>query len=117
MVEPSGRRKPMKSIIATVLAGAVFAASTAPAGSQELGSAKRGETIAKAVCAECHAVEKGEGGSRNAKAPRFQTLAGTRGMTPMAIMVALRTSHREMPNLVLKNQEVDDLIAYFAILK
>jgi mono/diheme cytochrome c family protein len=107
----------MKSITATVLAGTVFIALTGPIASQELGSAKRGEAIAKSVCAECHAVEKGDRGSRNGKAPRFQTLAAARGMTPMAIMVALRTSHREMPNLVLKNGEVDDLIAYFATLK
>ena len=107
----------MKSIPAAVLTATAFLALAAHAASQELGSAKRGEAIAKSVCAECHAVEKGEGGSRNAKAPRFQTLATTRGMTPMAIMVALRTSHQEMPNLVLSNREVDDLIAYFAVLK
>jgi mono/diheme cytochrome c family protein len=107
----------MKSITATVLAGAAFVALTSPIASQELGDAKRGEAIAKSVCAECHAVEKGEGGSRNGNAPRFQTLAAARGMTPMALTVALRTSHREMPNLVLKNREVDDIIAYFATLK
>jgi mono/diheme cytochrome c family protein len=107
----------MKSIAATVLAGAALVALTSPIASQELGDAKRGEAIAKSVCAECHAVEKGEGGSRNGNAPRFQTLAAARGMTPMALTVALRTSHREMPNFVLSNREVDDIIAYFATLK
>jgi len=107
----------MKSMLASVLAATAVLALTAPVASQELGNAKGGETIAKAVCAECHAVEKGAGASRNAKAPRFQTLATTRGMTPMAITVALRSSHREMPNLELSNREVDDLIAYFGVLK
>ena len=107
----------MKSIAATMLTGAFLVAITAPIAAQELGSAKRGEAMAKAVCAECHAVEKGAGGSRNGNAPRFQTLATTRGMTPMALMVALRTSHKEMPNLVLKNSEVDDIIAYIETLK
>jgi mono/diheme cytochrome c family protein len=107
----------MKSIVTAVLAAAAFVALTSPIASQELGNAKRGEAMAKSVCAECHAVEKGEGGSPNGNAPRFQTLAAARGMTPMAFTVALRTSHREMPNLVLKDREVDDLIAYFATLK
>jgi mono/diheme cytochrome c family protein len=107
----------MKSLVAAILTGAVVVASATPIASQEIGDAKRGEAMAKSVCAECHAVEKGEGGSRNGKAPRFQSLAAARGMTPMALTVALRTSHREMPNLVLSNREVDDLIAYFAVLK
>ena len=106
----------MKSIMAAMLT-AVLVAAVAPVTAQELGSAQRGEALAKSVCAECHAVQKGEGGSRNGKAPRFQTLATTRGMTPMALTVALRTSHREMPNLVLSTREVDDVIAYIAALK
>jgi mono/diheme cytochrome c family protein len=107
----------MKAIIATIFAGTAFALSAGAGFSQELGDAKRGEMLAKSVCAECHAVEKGQGRSRNGQAPSFQTLATTRGMTPMAITVALRTSHKEMPNLVLKNQEVDDVIAYLATLR
>jgi mono/diheme cytochrome c family protein len=107
----------MKPIIGTIFAAIAFAASASPSLSQELGDAKRGETLAKTVCVECHGVEKGQGRSRNGNAPSFQGLATTRGMTPMALMVALRTPHREMPNLVLKNNEVDDLIAYLATLR
>ena len=107
----------MRSIFGTVLVGAAFAALATPSFSQELGDAKRGEDLAKTVCAECHAVEKGQGRSRNGEAPRFQTLATTPGFTPMAFKVALRTSHAKMPNLVLKNQEIDDLIAYIATLR
>jgi len=107
----------MKSIIATIFAGAAFALLAGPSLSQELGDAKRGEDLAKSVCAECHAVEKGQGRSRNGQAPPFQTLARTRGMTPMAITVALRSSHKEMPNLVLKNEQVDNIIAYLATLR
>ena len=107
----------MKSIITVVFAGAASLALISPIFSQEMGDAKRGEELAKTVCAECHAVERDQAGSRNRNAPRFQTLATTPGMTPMAFMVALRTSHREMPNFALKNQEIDDLIAYFSTLK
>ena len=107
----------MKSIVATILAGAAFVAAASSIHAQPLGDAKRGQTLAQTVCAECHAVEKGQPRSRNGHAPTFETLATTPGMTPMALMVALRTSHKEMPNLVLKNQEVDDVIAYVATLK
>ena len=107
----------MNRIVATMIAGAAMVCFTSPSFSQELGNAKRGEILAQMVCAECHAVEKGAVRSRNGNAPAFTTLATTPGMTPMALRVALRTSHREMPNLVLKNDQVDDVIAYLATLK
>jgi mono/diheme cytochrome c family protein len=107
----------MNRIVATIFAGTAIVCFTSPGFSQELGDAKRGKSMAEMVCAECHAVEKGALRSRNGNAPTFTTLATTPGMTPMAVRVALRTSHREMPNLVLKNNEVDDVIAYLATLK
>ena len=107
----------MNSIAASIVAGAATAILAMPALAQDLGNAARGQHMAQTVCAECHAVEKGQPRSRNGHAPNFETIAKTPGMTPMAILVALRTSHREMPNLMLKNQEVDDLIAYIATLK
>jgi mono/diheme cytochrome c family protein len=85
--------------------------------SQELGSASDGHMLASSVCAECHAVEKGALRSRNDHAPTFQNIAKTPGMTPMAVRVWLRSAHREMPNLVLKPNEVDDVIAYLETLK
>jgi cytochrome c2 len=107
----------MKHIIAAILAGASLAILAGSVTAQELGDARRGRNLAESVCAECHAVQKGALRSRNGNAPAFETVATTPGMTPMAIRVALRTSHREMPNLVLKNQDVDDVIAYLATLK
>jgi len=100
----------------TPLVAASLAISVGIVTAQELGDAKRGRVLAETVCAECHAVDKGAL-SRNGNAPTFQTVATTPGMTAMALRVALRTSHKEMPNLVLKNQEVDDVIAYIATLK
>jgi len=106
----------MKRIGMTFFAAAGLAALAVAATAQEIGDAKRGRVLAETVCAECHAVDKGAL-SRNGNAPTFQTVATTPGMTAMALRVALRTSHKEMPNLVLKNQEVDDVIAYIATLK
>jgi len=107
----------MNRSVTAILAGTGLALLAGSLGAQELGDAKRGEMLAETVCAECHAVQKGQFRSRNGQAPAFGSLATTPGMTPMALRVALRTSHREMPNLVLKNEEVDDIIAYLGTLR
>jgi cytochrome c len=109
---------PMKGKLATVTFIAlttVFVAGPTPA--QEMGDAKRGFAIAQMTCAQCHSIRKGELRSRNGQAPTFEGLANTPGMTPLALRVALRTPHREMPNLVLKNEEIDDIGAYIETLK
>lgn len=93
---------------------AVLSASTL---AQELGSPVRGQNIAETICSECHAVQKGATRSANANAPTFQTLAKTPGMNAMAFRVWLRSSHKQMPNIILKNEEVDDVIAYVQTLK
>jgi mono/diheme cytochrome c family protein len=95
--------------VLAVLSGATFA--------QELGSPVRGQRVAETICAECHAVQKGATRSANANAPAFEKLAKTPGMTAMAFRVWLRSSHKEMPNIMLKTEEVDDVIAYVQSLK
>ena len=106
----------MRTIVMSVFAaGLAFWAGAAAA--QEMGDAKRGHLLAETVCSECHAIDKGAPRSRNGDAPTFESVAKTRGMTPMALRVALRTPHQKMPNLVIKDQEVDDIIAYLATLK
>ena len=106
----------MRTIVMSVFAAAALAwAGTAAA--QEMGDAKRGHLLAETVCSECHAIDKGAPRSRNGDAPTFESVAKTRGMTPMALRVALRTPHQKLPNLVIKDQEVDDIIAYLATLK
>jgi cytochrome c2 len=88
-----------------------------PAFSQELGSVKQGQMLAETVCSECHAVKKTALRSPNDHAPTFSSIANTPGMSPMAVRVWLRSAHREMPNLVLKDDEVDNVIAYLQTLK
>lgn len=107
----------MRTTIVSVIAAAGLALSAAAATAQEMGDAKRGHLLAETVCSECHAIDKGAPRSRNGNAPTFESLAKTRGMTAMALRVALRTPHQKMPNLILKDQEVDDVIAYLATLK
>ena len=104
------------SIGAVVIATAAMIIA-APLLSQELGSAKQGQVLAETVCAECHAVKPGALRSPFGHAPTFETIAQTPGMTPTAIRVWLRSAHREMPNIMLAPEEVDNVIAYLQTLK
>ncbi|MCC7346643.1 MAG: cytochrome c [Variibacter sp.] len=74
--------------------------------------ADRGESAVRRLCAECHAIGRGETLSPNTEAPPFQTIARTRGMTRTALLVFLRSPHRSMPNLVLEGDDADDVIDY-----
>jgi len=103
----------------TVTAVAQFIPSvmTRTTRAQEVGNVQRGLTLAEQVCAQCHLVVKGAGVSPNADAPSFQAIASTPGITSTALAVALRTSHRTMPNLVVERDQADDIIAYILSLK
>jgi mono/diheme cytochrome c family protein len=101
-----------------VLAAAVLTIASGGAFAQERGDAQRGLMVAETTCAQCHATGKGQIRSRNGQAPTFASLANTPGMTPMALGVWMRSGpHREMPNLVLTNNELDDVSAYILSLK
>jgi hypothetical protein len=66
---------------------------------------------------ECHAVLRGEVRSPNAAAPPFQAVARVPGMTAAALHVALTTSHRTMPNIILDAEERRNIAAYILSLK
>jgi mono/diheme cytochrome c family protein len=84
---------------------------------QEVGDAGKGREFAETLCAICHGVEPGATQSPRATAPTFERIAAEPGMTAMALYVILQTPHREMPDLVLTNEEKDDVIAYILSLK
>jgi mono/diheme cytochrome c family protein len=96
---------------------AIGFASPSPLQAQANGDAARGRALAQNVCAVCHAVRKDQIMSPNADAPTFAELAKLRGMSARALAVALRTSHRTMPNLVLEDDEVRDVSVYILSLK
>ena len=92
--------------------------SVAPlASAQQLGDAKAGLAYAEGVCAECHAVKKGERVSPHERVPAFEVVANTRGMTEMALRVWFQSPHPSMPNLMLTEKLSDDLVAYITSLK
>jgi mono/diheme cytochrome c family protein len=83
---------------------------------QQIGDIGEGRRLAEADCAQCHGVDK-NAYSSNLAAPTFDDIANIPGMTGRALIVALRTSHRSMPNVVVKDRDADNLVAYILSLK
>jgi mono/diheme cytochrome c family protein len=96
---------------------AVLACGAGSVCAQDTGNPLKGEAFARQVCAECHAVQRGERRSPNAQAPAFEEIATTPGMTSIALTAALRTSHRLMPNIILSDDELRNVVAYLLGLK
>jgi mono/diheme cytochrome c family protein len=101
----------MARLVGLAIPAAVCAAA-AGAHAVELGSIAEGQDLARAACARCHAVERDDAFSPAFPAPPFRDVAETPGMTATALSVALRTPHRDMPDFILKPDEIDNLTAY-----
>ena len=104
-----------KRLISIALMVVVGGLLKAPAFAQEIGNATRGWKLAFGSCAVCHGI-RNSGESRN-RAPTFSAIANVKGMSAMALNVALLSSHRSMPNIVLDAQERADVIAFILTLK
>lgn len=76
-----------------------------------------GKVYAEEVCAACHAVQLGDLESPLFEATPFQEVADTPGMTELALSVWLQTSHPTMPNIVLEQDDMRNVIAYIRSLK
>ena len=105
----------LRSTAVLVFAGTTFTAGNLQA--QEVGNAGEGQRIARAVCAECHFVDKGPEQSPNLIAPTFEHIANTPGMNSTALTAAIRTSHESMPNIIIKGSDLSDVIAYILSLQ
>ena len=105
-----------KKLISIALMVAVGELLGAPAYAQDIGNATRGWKLAIHICSGCHWVSH-EGKSGRLRAPTLSTIANTKGMSAMGLNVALLTSHRSMPNIVLNAQERADVIAFILMLK
>ena len=73
--------------------------------------------MARQICSECHTVDRSQAPSPNPASPRFETIANVPGMTAAALTVALQTSHRTMPNVMLNPEELRNVIAYILSLR
>jgi mono/diheme cytochrome c family protein len=78
---------------------------------------KAGAVYAGKVCAACHAVLANEQISPLPQAPNFQSVADTPGMTELALTVWLQSSHPTMPNIILEQDDLRNVVAYIRSLK
>ena len=101
---------------ALVLAGIVTFGLSGAAEAQEA-DPEAGEAYAEEVCAACHAVQAGDLESPLFEALPFQEVADTPGMTELALTVWLQTSHPTMPNIVLEQDDMRNVVAYIRSLK
>jgi mono/diheme cytochrome c family protein len=111
----SGDDPMTKLAIALVFAALPLALGESSA--QEFGNPVRGRAYAAQLCSDCHQTEPGAGRSPAFNAPSFASVSKTKGMTAMALGVWLQTSHPTMPNIKLKPETMDDIIAYILSLK
>jgi mono/diheme cytochrome c family protein len=98
-----------------MLVSAIFACR-GNSDARQIGNAREGRRLAQAECAQCHGVDTNSY-STNLAAPTFDDIANVPGMTKGALTVALQTSHRSMPNLVIEGRDAEDLVAYILSLK
>jgi mono/diheme cytochrome c family protein len=84
---------------------------------QERSNPQAGHALARRICSECHAVEARQARSPNRAAPTFKTIADVPGMSPIALSVALQRSHENMPNIILDEKDLRDVVAYILSLR
>ncbi|MBR0883008.1 cytochrome c [Bradyrhizobium barranii subsp. barranii] len=79
-------------------------------------SAFKGRRLAEAWCKPCHAIEPHMPGMSD-QAPGFASIANRYGTTALSLKVFLKTSHQNMPNLVIAPDQADALANYILSLK
>jgi cytochrome c len=122
-ISQSARGYAMKHIVKTrpllsraIVATPIVAILAGANAQQNDGSVQEGRRLAHADCAQCHGVDV-KGYSTNPTAPTFEDIANVPGMTDTALTVALQTSHRSMPNFIIKGRDAQNIIAYILSLK
>jgi len=101
----------MKTMRVTPFLFALILSATAQAQ-----NAATGEKLVKSECATCHAIGE-EAKSPEPKAPRFADVAAMPSTTELSLKVFLRSSHKNMPNIMLEPDEIDAAAAYILGLK
>jgi mono/diheme cytochrome c family protein len=80
---------------------------------QSVGNPLIGRQTASTLCTPCHQI----GQTRRDGAPSFVDIANMPSTTALSLKVFLRSSHQEMPNLIIPDSQTDDLIAYILSLR
>ena len=78
--------------------------------------ASAGQRLAQAWCKYCHAIYATTAGVAG-HPPDFAAIANRPSTTALSLKVFFKTSHRNMPNLVIAPDQADDLANYILSLK
>ena len=100
----------MKVALASTLAALL---ALAPAAKAQTADPTTGARLARTVCSTCHAI----GDDPKAKhpdpaAPSFVDVSRMPSTTELSLKVFLRSSHKNMPNIILTPEEIDSVAAY-----
>ena len=106
---------PSKGNRAVLLGLALLAPIIGSANAQP--SAEGGKVLAQGMCAECHAIQSAQLQSPNRYAPPFETIANIRGMSSPALWSMLHSSHRRMPNIILRPEQTRAIVTYILTLQ
>src|SRR6516165_3932322 len=113
------RRYPIHiGLVILVALAAFFLMRVHVAGGAKLAahSVSEGYRLAEAWCTPCHAIEPHMAGISN-QAPSFDVIAKRHGTTALSLKVFMKTSHQNMPNLVIAPDQADALANYILSLK
>ena len=102
-------------LVILIALAAFFLVRMRAAGGAET-SVSEGRRLAQAWCETCHIIGP-HVLEMQAEPPSFQTVANQPGITTLALKVFLRTSHQEMPNLIITPEQADALASYILSLK
>ncbi|HEV2153908.1 cytochrome c [Bradyrhizobium sp.] len=105
-----------KSLAILVALAAFFLVRVHNADGLAADSALEGRRLAEAWCKPCHAIEPHMAGTSD-QAPGFAAIANRHGTTALSLKVFLKTSHQNMPNLVIAPDQADALANYILSLK
>ena len=78
--------------------------------------ASAGRRLAQAWCSECHALNASAPG-KSSRAPDLVQIANRTSTTELSLKVFFRTSHRDMPNIIIAPDQADDLAQFILGLK
>jgi mono/diheme cytochrome c family protein len=131
--EPRGRdivarkaaHKEKSRMLRSVILGAVFCLAAGGASAQDVGDPEAGYRVASDICSACHMVEPTDGAFpepdplpfEDPEPLPFEQIANTPGVTAMALFAWMGTSHPTMPDIVLPDNDLRDVVAYILSLK
>ena len=74
----------------------------------------RGQSLVQAWCLTCHGIGRQDGSGINLD---FTAIARMPSTTELSLRVFLQSNHRNMPNIIVKGQDLDDIVAFIMSLK